>query len=558
MGRSWDMSSRVFAGVMVVLALAAFVVDGRAQVKTGNDIGAITGTTHTAATPPPKATNRPDQQQVVKDVAGQFKGTHDLAGAAEALVNKAGNQFKYHYGDRTDPRQKDFGGMSSLDDFYSQRLMICYEFVHYVAYLASNQGMAQNNPKVGADAGGVKLRKSTQTWDGKSEIPRGKIVTFKAWAFNNNSGYYHVGISLGGGKIAHNSSNGNVQISDISEVNSIGYKEIEISDYDWKSAGEKNPGDPDQKEPEPTETIKEYVPPPDPPEKSVGQLPDMQKALDEAAQGIHLADAASCCGDPLGEVMMAPTLTYAPQYQLFVTGEPLDIVIGGDAGGRDDDRWDGRPSPSRIDSLLTWLLRGIVATLEARQAPARVGVAVVATGASSGDAFMVQIAGPLSGGGRVLASDGLVLAATTQTVAMPKASPTAMASGLQGFCAEFVKEPPPPGTVYKVADAKQQQRLKPMRRIMRAANQLATASKLHPDSSIAGYATSIKQYAVWTRLEGWNRDAFFKNFVERTRKNALAMKQPWTDAVESQVKKLLPNRWDDIQAVLKASDALAR
>ena len=63
---------------------------------------------------------------------------------------------------------------------------------------------------------------------------------------------------------------------------------------------------------------------------------------------------------------------------------------------------------------------------------------------------------------------------------------------------------------------------------------------------------------MWTRLEGWNRDAFFKNFVERTRKNALAMKQPWTDAVESQVKKLLPNRWDDIQAVLKASDALAR
>ena len=121
-----------------------------------------------------------------------------------------------------------------------------------------------------------------------------------------------------------------------------------------------------------------------------------------------------------------------------------------------------------------------------------------------------------------------------------------------------MKEPPPPGVVYKVAAARHQQRLKPMRKIMRAANQLATAGKLHPDSSLAGYATSIKQYAVWTRLEGWNRDAFFKHFLERTRKNALAMKAPWTEAVETQVKKLLPNRWDDIQAVLKASDAPAR
>lgn len=538
-------------------ALAAFVIDGGAQVKTGNDVAAITGTTHTAPTPPPaKPTNRPDQQQVVKDVADKFKGTHDIAGAAEELVKKAGNQFKYHYGDATDPQQKDFGRIASNDDLYSQRLMICYEFVHYVAYLASNQGLAGDNPKVGASAGSVINNKTTQKWDGKSEIPRGKIVTFKAYAFNNGSGYYHVGVSLGGGKIAHNSSNGDVQISDIKDVDSIGYKEIDISDYDWKAAGERNPGDP-VPEQEPIDTIKEYVPM-DTPEKSVGQVPEMQEALDGGEQGIHLADNASCCGDPLGELMVAPALTYAPQYQLFVTGAPIDIVVGGGSGGKDDDIWDVRPSPAKVESVLAWMLRGIVAKLDAAVAPSRVGVAVVATGESSGDALVVQVSGPLSGGGRVLASDGLVLEATTQTVAMPKGSPSTITSALEGFCAEFTKLPPPPGTVYKVAAAKQQQRLKPMRHIMRAANQLAAAGKLHPDSSPAAYATSIKQYAVWTRIEKWNRDAFFKNFLERTKKNALAVKQPWSDAVEAQVKKLLPNRWDDIQAVLKASDALAR
>jgi len=538
--------------MFALAALSALVIDGRAQ-----DIAATSGTSHTAPTPPPqKPTNRPDQQQVIKDVAEKFKGTHDLAGAAEELVKKAGNQFKYHYGDPKDKQQKDFGSISSLDDFYSQRLMICYEFIHYVAFLASGQGMNQNNPKVGADPGSVADKKTLTKWDGKSEIPRGKVVLFKAYAFNNNSGYYHVGISLGGGKIAHNSSNGDVQISDMSDVNSIGYSEIDICDYDWKKISDDHPKDaPPEKaaeeQPERVETLIEQKLP-DPPQKSVGQLPDMQKALDEAPQGIHLADNASCCGDPLGEMMVAPTLAYAPQYQLFVTGEPLDITFGGQSAGRDDDRH------VRIDSFFARALRGIVATLEASVAPSRVGVAVVATGQSSGDALMVQINGPLSNGGRVLASDGLVLEATTQMVGMPKASATAMASGLQGFCAEFTKEPPPPGTVYKVAEGRQQQRLKPMRRIIRAANQLAMASQLHPDSSVAGYLTSIKQYALWTRLEGWNRDAFFKSFLERTKKNALALKQPWTDAIEAQVKKLMPNRWDDIQTVLKASDSLAR
>jgi DNA-binding response OmpR family regulator/cell wall-associated NlpC family hydrolase len=538
---------------VALATLAGGTLIDAAQLK--GDIAPVTGehTIHVPPPPPAAPANRPDQTGVIRDIAEDFKGTHDIAGAAEALVQKAGSQFHYHYGDSTNPTQRDFAGISSLDQFYSQRLMICYEFVHYVAYLASNQGMAGNNPKVGAAASSVYLGRKAEEWDGSSEIPRGKIVVFKAYAFNNDSGYYHVGISLGGGKIAHNSSGGGVQISDISDVNSIGYSEVMIGDYDWRAAGDRNPGDPppDPGQPEPV---------PDPPPavdtiKMIGQLPGAQRALDGAAPGMRVADPSTCCGDPLGEMMVAPNLPVTQKFQVFVSGAPLDVPVP-DNGIYWREFARAEP-PSAGVRLLSWLLRGLVAPLEARQKPARaLGVTVVATGASTGAAFVVRVSGGLPGGGRVFAGDALVLEPTTQTAAMPQASPNVTVSPLSGFCAEFQKDQPVPGTVYRVASAPQQARLRPMRRIIRTAGELAQAGKLHPDSTPASYFDFVKQYAVWTRLEKWDREAFNKNFLERTRKNVEGSRQTWTPAIEKQVRSLLPNRWADIQLVLAASDAL--
>lgn len=509
-------------------------------------IAAVSGDSLHQAPPPAakRPTNRPDQKDVVKDVADQFKGTHDIAGAAEALINAAGSQFHYDYGSATDPNRRDFAAISNLDQFYSQRLMICYEFVHYAGYLASNQTMAGNNPRMGAAPGNVYSWRKYDVWDGESEIPRGKIVVFRAYMFNNNSGYYHVGISLGGGKIAHNSSSGNMQISDISEVNSIGYSEVRIGDYDWRAAGDRNPGDPPP-ETVPEERVETYI----------RHTPRVSQALD-TAPGLRVADESTCCGDPLGAELTVPDLNVTPNYQLFITGAPVDVPVGGDGSGQQDD--DPVAARAPLDSalgLLAWLVRGAVAALEARQGPSRLGVAVVATGASTGDAFVLQVQGS---SGRVFAADGLVLEPTTKMVAMPRAAAGRVVAPLDGFCAEFAKEPPPAGTVYRVAPAKQQQRFKPMRQIVRKVNELAEAGKLHPDSAPAGYFNFVKQYALWTRLEGWNRDEFFRHFVERTRKNAAAVKQPWTATVEQQVKALLPGRWADIQAVLQAIDAERR
>lgn len=79
-----------------------------------------------------------------------------------------------------------------------------------------------------------------------------------------------------------------------------------------------------------------------------------------------------------------------------------------------------------------------------------------------------------------------------------------------------------------------------------------------PDSSPEGYVNFVKQYAVWTRLERWNRDQFAENVIARSKKNAAAVRQPWSNAVEQQVRALLPGRWADIQSVLQAADAVRR
>ena len=194
---------------------------------------------HAQNTGNPEGTNLPDQTAAVKAVAEKYKGSHDLAGAAEALVAAAGDQFVYSYGDASDPKRMPFDAARSFAQFFGQRLMICYEFVHYVAFLASNQRDRDGSPLFGAAAGSAYDTRATETvWDGKSEIPRGKIIVFQAYGFNNLSGYYHIGISLGGGKIAHNSSSGNVQISDLSDVTSVLYSQVLIADYNFANNGE--------------------------------------------------------------------------------------------------------------------------------------------------------------------------------------------------------------------------------------------------------------------------------------------------------------------------------
>ena len=507
--------------------------------------------------PAPRPENRPGQGPLVRKVADKFKGTHDLAGAAEALVAAAGSQFAYDYGDNSDPTRKDFASAATVDQLYGQRLMICYEFVHYVGYLASNQLTSQGGaPRFSAASSAVYNNRDYEVWDEDSEIPRGKVVVFVARAFNNDAGYYHVGISLGGGKIAHNSSSGNVQISDVSDVNSIGYSEVRVSDYNFRDA----------------------LPTPDPPEEGtgteggtgtavdgqpIGQLPELRQALDTAEQGLRYTGTSTCCGDPLGTLYAMPAAAPTRRFQIFITGEPVDERL---------ETVPPRSGAARVPGLLDLLARyrpGVTrgprlvrAALQMRSsgtAPFGPGsaptVAIVATGASTGDAFRLQVIGG-SGPGRLLAPDGLVLEPLGVAAPLPRESAAGTTvRNLPGFCAEFSKDPPPPGTMYRVADSRLQQRFKEMRQLLRTTDDLAAASRLHPDSDPREYYDFVKQWAVWTRAERWSARQFGERFIERTKKNLAEMKEPWTSALEREVRALVPGRWGDIQAVIGAAAA---
>jgi len=95
-----------------------------------------------------------------------------------------------------------------------------------------------------------------------------------------------------------------------------------------------------------------------------------------------------------------------------------------------------------------------------------------------------------------------------------------------------------------------QQRLRPLRNVLKAGRELADAGRLHPDSEPKGYADSITQWAIWSQLEGWDEPAFGREFVERTKKNVTELKKPWSKALEQAVRSAIPNRWRDITMVL--------
>jgi hypothetical protein len=73
---------------------------------------------------------------------------------------------------------------------------------------------------------------------------------------------------------------------------------------------------------------------------------------------------------------------------------------------------------------------------------------------------------------------------------------------------------------------------------------------LHPDSEPAAYSHSIRQWAVWTVEQGFDETAYADAFVRHTRKNIEAARQKWSREMEETLRRAVPSRWRDIQAVL--------
>lgn len=276
----------------------------------------------------------------------------------------------------------------------------------------------------------------------------------------------------------------------------------------------------------------------------------LARSLDAAVPGLRLVDQRTCCGDPLGHLLSVPAATVTPKVQLFVTGARINRDVNFSPTGRDD----ALLPPLVFAGLarVSWWMSAAEISQD-RRLPQRPTVELVATGASTGDAFVIRVAGQSGYRGQLMASDGLVLEATTRTAPAPRAASTTDVSALQAFCAEFEKPPPASGTVYRVAAPAHQERLKPMRQLFRAADRLAAAGKLHPDSNPQGYLNFVKQYSMWTRLEGWTQAEFVDSFIRKTRETVAAAGRPWSNDAEAQLRKAAPGRWADIQTVIQTA-----
>jgi hypothetical protein len=109
--------------------------------------------------------------------------------------------------------------------------------------------------------------------------------------------------------------------------------------------------------------------------------------------------------------------------------------------------------------------------------------------------------------------------------------------------------------VYKIASPAMQQNFAPLKQVLQAGRVLAEKGKLHPDSEPNAYADSIRQYAVWSKQEGWDEKKFGDEFVDRTKKNAEARNVKWTPVIEQALRSAVPGRWADITQLLNLAQS---
>jgi hypothetical protein len=174
----------------------------------------------------------------------------------------------------------------------------------------------------------------------------------------------------------------------------------------------------------------------------------------------------------------------------------------------------------------------------------------VATGSSTGAVFEVRARNRTGGALTVRFDDALAFEAVR---APAPGAGMATRGTLRGFCADFAKPPPARGTVYRLAGPEAQQRLSPLRPVLQAGRRMAAEGRLHPDSDPGSYADSIRQWALWSRIEGFDERRYADAFVEHTRKNVEGAGQRWSRELEAGIRAAVPNRWRDITAVLAAA-----
>jgi hypothetical protein len=94
-----------------------------------------------------------------------------------------------------------------------------------------------------------------------------------------------------------------------------------------------------------------------------------------------------------------------------------------------------------------------------------------------------------------------------------------------GYCLEFLREPPPAGTLYRVAGEDVQKRFQAMRSILRAARSLMDDGALAPDSDPEQFHSMV-QWALWSKERGFDPGSFVDAFAARRRRTSRRRNNP--------------------------------
>ena len=545
-------------------------------------------------------TGRPANADKVDAIAQKFKGTHDIAGAAEALNAAVGSTMVYQESSNTGMAM-----VQSVTALYDQREIICYEFVHLAAYLAGEQRTTRGgqSPRLGPSATAVYKSMQATVWDGASDIPRNKMIVFVGRTENNDSGYFHVGISLGGGKMIHFPSVGGVQISDITKYyDPAVFSEARIADYSWMSAQGDSYEPAAARDTSHTEVSLSDLRRPD--DDNLDTWVYSSPAPPPAApQAARTASAVLTSTDPTGAGAFTISLGTGGNFVLessfsstgaamtvlmdrlfsepILKADPLPASQGISILQYGNTQTNVVSVPRRFEHTAMSYLRSLLirpqVSISSGHAFSRIPDQAVAsrptrpdvrvffqsTGRSSGAAMSMTVvnlgAGPVNIVGNAFALEPIKMSSQDLRRELQR-YPAArqVTTTLNGYCFDFAKAPPMVGQVYRLASERAQADLEPLRYLAAAARRLGARGSLHADVNPGEYEQQLLQWAVWTAREHFNKAAYVRAFVEHGKKNLKGAGRKWTKEIEAALHARATNRWPDIVQVLRLAAEIAR
>jgi hypothetical protein len=258
--------------------------NGALLPKLQSDIAPVTGATTTNPNLDPAAVQA-EAKQRLQTIFTTFKGTGDLAGVAEALLgfnrwytSQTGRPYYEWAGEAKNYPNSPTSTTSDTERFQSTPQLACYEFVHFCAYIASDQpqrpvvlksaetddegnitkpdvldpnrtsvywGFPVGNPRTtignGTSVGEIIINEASgDARDNPGQVQRGQIVTgIGRWA-NNTMGYNHVGIAVGNGQVISLGSGGLKKDAMGGLVtgafSKLGFSFVYAGDYQWQKS----------------------------------------------------------------------------------------------------------------------------------------------------------------------------------------------------------------------------------------------------------------------------------------------------------------------------------